>query len=238
MFNWFSKSPAKTNDGLLKIKADFIEMLRAAQREFHIATDVALCGVSADSAREEVLQKDKQVNKAERNIRKGLVIHCSVRGSITPESLVMMSIAKDAERLGDYAKNIFDLGALPLAAPCGDDKERLLILKKLIEQVFADCIAIIRDQSEEAATKLIRDAAWISRQCENNTVRLLQLETPNNRTAADVLMYRYMKRVVLHLRNICSSIVQPVHKLDFTSKLTKDLDVSGDLLDRSVPTEE
>lgn len=34
-----------------------------------------------------------------------------------------------------------------------------------------------------------------------------------------MLEYRYFKRIASHTRNIASSVVQPLHKLDFTSKI-------------------
>ena len=38
------------------------------------------------------------------------MVHGAVHGTFSfPELLVMMSLVKDAERIGDYAKNIFDL---------------------------------------------------------------------------------------------------------------------------------
>jgi hypothetical protein len=51
---------------------------------------------------------------------------------------------------------------------------------------------------------------------------LLQGQDPGKMAPAYVLAYRYFKRVIGHVRNIASSVVQPVHKLDFTSKITTD----------------
>ena len=44
-------------------------------------------------------------------------------------------------------------------------------------------------------------------------------------------MFRFMKRMMSHLRNISSSVVQPLHKLDFTKKITKSAEMGGSLLD-------
>ncbi|MDO4574365.1 MAG: PhoU domain-containing protein [Planctomycetia bacterium] len=233
MFNWFGKkNTEKPLTGLAKIKADFSHMLETAQHEFMLACSVSLAGADADSVKEDLLGADKMVNRFERQIRKELVVHASVRGQIEPEILVMMSVAKDAERLGDYSKNIFDMGTISPYPPEGDDKERLLILRTLVERIFTECRQVFENKNEELATKIIRETTWIAKHCDHNTTRLLQLDKPTPRTASDVLMYRYMKRMVSHLRNICSSIVQPVHKIDFTKKWTRDIAPEGDLLDR------
>ena len=235
-FNWFGKKQPKATPTPETIEETFLEMLRTAQREFTLASDVALTGVESASVKEEVLAADKMINRFERNIRKALVIRSAVHGFVDPECLVMMSISKDAERLGDYSKNIFDLGAMDLAAPTGEDKERLLVLKSSIEKLFTQTISAFEEndqnKAESQAKTLIREAAWLAHQCESNTQRLLLLEVPNRRTAPDALLYRFMKRMASHLRNICSSIVMPLHKLDFTSKLTKDVDYGHDLLEQ------
>lgn len=237
MLHWFKKTDGAAQ-GIAKIKQDFILMLETARKEFHLAASVALCNMNVEEVKEEVLQYDKQVNRLERQIRKELVVHCAVKQLIDPESLVLMSIAKDAERLGDYSKNIFDLGAIQPVPPVGEDRDRLLILKSLIDALFEECATVFRTEDEEMAKKIICDSTWMAKQCDVNTDRLLLLEHPDRRTAPDALMYRFMKRVISHLRNICSSVVQPVHKLDFTSKITRDMDKSGDLLDRKEQVED
>ena len=238
MFNWLRKSTNQSLPGLHKIRRDFLEMLEAAHREFTLATDACLAGVDVDSVRESVLATDKQINKAERDIRKDLIVHVSVQGTLVgtmsgfPECLVMMSIAKDAERLGDYAKNIFDLADISPLRGDGEDWQRMLILKKLIGKLFTSCRQVFDTEDQQAAVELIRESTWIAAQCEQNVVRLLKQETPGRLTAYYVLLYRYMKRLAAHLRNICSSVVQPVHKIDFTSKITEGMEKGGDLLDR------
>ena len=232
-FNWFSGKQTKATPET--VEEIFLEMLRTAQREFTLASDVALAGTEAASVKEEVLAADKTINQFERDLRKALVVRSAVHGVVDPECLVMMSIAKDAERLGDYSKNIFDLGAMDLEPPAGEDKERLLVLKSSIEKLFTQTISTFEENDQDKANKqaktLIREAAWLAHQCEVNTQRLLLQEVPNRRTAPDALLYRFMKRMASHLRNICSSIVQSVHKLDFTSKLVKGVNLDIDLLD-------
>ena len=144
----------------------------------------------------------------------------------------MMSIVKDAERLGDYAKNIFDLADLSPLHGDGGDWQRMRVLKKLVGELFLSCRQVFESEDIQAATELIRKSTWIAAQCEQNVVRLLKQDTPDRLTAYYVLLYRYMKRIASHLRNICSSVVQPVHKIDFTSKITEGMEKGGDLLDR------
>ncbi|MBQ6107486.1 MAG: hypothetical protein IJK97_04685 [Thermoguttaceae bacterium] len=231
MFDWLFGKPFKGNSGIEKIRQDFVQMLQTAQKEFELACKVTLHGEEPASVKDELLGYDKKVNKAERSIRKELVVHCAVRSVIDPDCPVMMSIAKDAERLGDYSKNIFDMGELSPCLPEGKELEELLVLEKLILNTFTDCAETIHTKNSEMAEKLIILCTWGEHQCDSITKVLLNLPEPTRRTASDALMFRFMKRMLSHLRNISSSVIQPLHKLDFTKKITKSAEMNGTLLD-------
>ena len=124
MFDWLFGKPFHGNSGIEKIRNDFIQMLQTAQKEFELACQVTLHGEDPALVKEKLLNYDKSVNKAERSIRKELVVHCAVRGTIETECLAMMSISKDAERLGDYSNffisfwELFLLFSRILILPC------------------------------------------------------------------------------------------------------------------------
>ena len=231
MFDWLFGKPFQNNGGIEKIRQDFVQMLETARMEFELACQVTLHGVNPAEVKERLLGYDKAVNKAERSIRTELVVHCAVRNVIDPDCLIMMSIAKDAERLGDYSKNIFDMAELSPCPPEGKEREELLVLEKLILKTFTDCKETIHSKNSEMAEKLIIDCTWGEHQCDSITKVLLNLPEPTRRTSSDALMFRFMKRMLSHLRNISSSVVQPLHKLDFTKKITKSVEMNGTLLD-------
>ena len=231
MFDWLFGKPLQRNSGIEKIRQDFVQMLETARKEFELACQVTLHGTDSASVREQLFDYDKAVNKAERSIRKELVVHCAVRSVIDPDCLVMMSIAKDAERLGDYSKNIFEMEEISPCMPEGKEREELLVLEKLVLKTFEKCPEVIQSKDEAAATQLIIKCKWAEHQCDSITNDLLNLPEPTRRTASDVLMFRFMKRMMSHLRNISSSVVQPLHKLDFTKKITKSAEMGGSLLD-------
>ena len=231
MFKWIFAKPLQKNTGIEKIWRDFIQMLETAQKEFALACQVALHGTDPKPVEDQLLAYDKAVNKAERSIRKELVVHCAVRSVIDPDCLIIMSIAKDAERLGDYSKNIFEMSELAPYLPEGKERDELLVLEQLVLKTFAGCSEIIQSENAELAKKIIIDCKWAEVQCDSITKELLNLPEPTQRTASDVLMFRFMKRMMSHLRNISSSVVQPLHKLDFTKKITKSVEMSGTLFD-------
>ena len=82
-------------------------MLDYDRHEFDLAMSALLGRVRADEVNQELRETDQKVNRLEREIRRELVVHASVFGGIqSPAVLVYMSVVKDVERIGDYAKNI------------------------------------------------------------------------------------------------------------------------------------
>jgi len=223
MFGWFTSSAKHGSAGLKKMRDDFSEMLDASRRAFDMAATVFLEGGDPDVIREELFAIDKGINRTERQIRKKLVVHASVHPAIdVPSCLVLMSIVKDAERVGDYAKNLFDLATLAPHAPEGEYVERLGELRRRIVILMIACRAVVDANRKREARKLIVDAKKIEDICDDEVRKLVCGTGLSEMAPAYVLAFRYFKRVTSHFRNVTSSVVQPVHKLDFTSKIAED----------------
>ena len=236
MFFWlFSKSSVPGTQGMSKIRDQFIEMLDNARQAFQLAADAYMRHIDAAQVRDELFALDKDVNKAERQIRKELVIHTSVHGVADfDQCLIMMSIVKDAERLGDIAKNVYDLSVDAPEAPAGLYKGKLEMIKNAILGLADNCKHVFDTQDEKMATELICQAAAIEDTCDKNILWFLaQKENPERSDVAYAIAFRYFKRYASHVRNIASSIVQPIHKLDFTGKIVKKNPLCADLLSDS-----
>ena len=238
MFKWLyssSTSAASMNAGMKNIRSQFCEMLDASRRAFQLAADAYLRYADPEAVRAELFALDKSINKSERTIRKELVIHTTVHGAADfDQSLIMMSIVKDGERLGDIAKNIYDLTVSAPDVPEGITKGKLEMVKNAILALIDHCRHIFDAQDEKMATELICQAAAIEDTCDQQIQWFLSEKTDNERIdVAYALAFRYFKRYASHVRNIASSIVQPVHKLDFTSKIVKNNPLNNDLLNES-----
>ena len=238
MFKWLyssSTSAASMNAGMKNIRSQFCEMLDASRRAFQLAADAYLRYADQEAVRTELFTLDKSINKSERTIRKELVIHTTVHGAADfDQSLIMMSIVKDGERLGDIAKNVYDLAVSAPDVPEGITKGKLEMVKNAILALIDHCRHIFDAQDEKMATEFICQAAAIEDTCDQQIQWFLSEKTDNERVdVAYALAFRYFKRYASHVRNIASSIVQPVHKLDFTSKIVKNNPLNNDLLNES-----
>jgi len=223
MFNWFSKESEVESAGLQKMRTEFGQMLDAGRHVFDTAANAFIGGTDPEVIRKDLFATDKRINRAERQIRREIVVHISVHGITEFAScLVLMSIVKDAERVGDYGKNLFDLAESMPHPPTGEQKESLVALKDRISHLMASCREVFDLLEDEAAKRLICEAKEIEDLCDDQ-IRLF-IEKPDQgeveMAPTYVLAYRYFKRVSSHIRNVASSVVQPVDKIDFTSKIT------------------
>ena len=219
MLEFFSSGDSGET-GLSSIRAQFCEMLDAGLQTFETAARVLLGDADASEVRKDLFKTERRIDEAERKIRRELVVHASVHGiSSFPRCLVLMSIVKDAERLGDYASNIFDLAvdAGPLTS-C-DLKADLFDLKSRIMNLIAGCQDSFKSQDKEAAVDWIAEADAIEDHCDEKISLIIDQTAEGASCAACALAYRYFKRTASHALNILTSIVQPVDMLDFTKAI-------------------
>ena len=158
------------------------------------------------------------MNKLERAIRKQVIAHLSIRGNSAslPYCLLLMSLVKDVERLGDYAKNVSEVvdyhpGALP-------DDEIVAELREIrsgVESLFAQASEVFSTSDRERAIALIRQGRDLTQRCEGLFTRIAASGYDASTTTAVVLGTRYYKRIAAHVLNILSSVVMPLHKLDY-----------------------
>jgi phosphate transport system protein len=213
MLRWL-KNLGTDATALDTIHADFLEMLEDGRHIFDAASNLLLAGGDPDVIRRDLFETDKRINLTEQKVRRAIVVHGSVHGPATfPALLVVMSVAKDAERIGDYGKNLFDLGKH--APELGPEEERgaLVALKNQVSKMLVRARALFDDPDEQSARAFLKEAEALQKRCDADVERLIGVIDEN--TAARVLTYRYFKRVASHAANVVTSIVMPVDKLDY-----------------------
>lgn len=221
MWQWFSRS--EPSPGLEQIRLEFGEMIDAGRHVFDTAANALLGGTDLEVIRQDVFDTDVRINKAERRIRKELVVHATVHGAVEfPTCLVMMSIVKDAERIGDYAKNLFDLAALSPAPLTGPLRDELVEIKDRISRALSECHKVFDSQNADDAKALIKRCKEVEDRCDVQVEDLIKSPESAPQAVAFALAYRYFKRVASHTLNITTSVTQPIHKLDFVKDKKKD----------------
>jgi len=199
-----------------RIEATLQRMIADDLHALDLATSALLGQKAPQQVGAELRDTDHRVNTAEREIRRELVVHASVQGAIdTPAILVYMSIVKDIERIGDYAKNLFDLAA------DGIDLSSWMYTGE-VAQAVGDVPALLAEagvafaaRDRDASLALMRRGDELLDRFDVRVSQLVREEHPDHQAVAVALTHRYLKRVVAHTMNVLSAVVMPVDRLDY-----------------------
>ncbi|MBT6178085.1 MAG: hypothetical protein HOI23_12620 [Deltaproteobacteria bacterium] len=163
-----------------------------------------------------IYKLDIKVNKLERSIRKRVITHLSISHDHVSYCLLLMSLIKDAERVGDYLKNISEVPELGGAQiPDGPLKTELQEIIDLAVEMLKTTPDILATEDTERATDLLQVGRNTGKRCDVLLVELAKSDLTAAQTTSMVLLTRFHKRLGAHLLNILSSVVMPLHKIDF-----------------------
>ncbi len=208
-----------------QIDADFDkidEMLEHAEWMFEQAVRVLQRDADPADVADPLYERDIAINKLERSIRGDLVRHLSVNpGKDVAACLTLISIAKDAERIGDYCKGVFEVGRFyteDFRVEAYHDP--LEALRDEVTMLFGVVRRVLRDSDKRGAKETFQRIAEIKKRCDAINTRLLA-ESANlttNEGVAYSLLARHYKRVAGHLGNICTALFSDVEHLGYVPK--------------------
>jgi phosphate uptake regulator len=213
----------KGKDFVNQVLGDFRSMLEDTHNMFNSVCKRLLHNGEEGGLEEKIFSVDKRVNELERDIRKRIIEHLTLQPSVDVSTcLLLMSVVKDAERLGDYSKNLFGVTKL-LDKPIDTNKYAGLFnnIEKEISQLF--------DQTKKAfieSDEKIAHLAWtyerkISKRCEGVLGELAKSSFTVNEAVCFTLMARYFKRLSAHLTSIATSVIVPLTDLDYFDEKRK-----------------
>lgn len=197
------------------VQSVLIEMLANDRHSFDVATSALLDGADAATVGTDLRTTDHKVNEGQRTIRRELMVHASVYGTSQVSAIMIyMSIVKDVERIGDYAKNIFDVAAQG-GALSGADQEELRGFRDRISTMITEAASAFADEDVAAANELIDEGDGMQDVFDAHVAALVSTDRPGSEAVPRALMYRYFKRIVGHLMNLLSAVVMPLDQLDY-----------------------
>jgi len=205
-------------DLLSEMLTEFQHMLQDGEWMFRTAGAVLLREEKPDVVHDEFFARDKEINRQETDIRRRIVEHLSLRRDAdVPACLVLMSVVKDAERIGDFCKNVYEVACLyTMNFDHGPYITPLKELRAEIESLFSKCRVAFAEADQEVAGEIIAETKGITKHCDEMIAQLINDQLPTQKAVAYALLSRYFKRVASHLRNIATSVTGPVHQIDHT----------------------
>lgn len=208
----------KADNPLGRMGENFSKMLGLTQAQTVRAGKIFFSKPPTPEERTAIYEEDVKVNKLERKIRKQVIAHLSVAGNSAdvPYSLLLMSLVKDVERIGDYSKNLAE--ALDVSGAVLPDDETMAELREIrkgVENTFEAVAEVFAKSDEEGAVELIRQGRDTNHRCDALINRIAKSDYNAATTVAVTLATRFYKRISAHLLNILSGVVMPLHKLDY-----------------------
>jgi phosphate uptake regulator len=187
--------------------------------EMNLAAGHIFFGESrGDAESKRIHERDAEVNALERTIRRQVLTHLAVPGNEadTPYSLLLMSLVKDVERLGDYAKNLSELVEIrPEPLPSGPELEELQAIRHGVEHTFRSVSEVFAESNKDEAMELIRHGREVARRCDRLVMAIGHSDYDAATTTTFILGTRYYKRIGGHVLNVLSSVVMPLDRVDY-----------------------
>ena len=197
---------------------NFSQMLKLAYEMTVEAGDMYFGESLSPDIRTQIYKRDVEVNKLERTIRKQVIAHLSLAGTSAslPYCLLLMSLVKDVERIGDYAKNLSEVRDYhPDPLPDDDMVGELHEIRAGTESAFASTAEVFTKSDREQALELTREGREITHRCDALIERVAHSDYDARNATAIVMGTRFYKRIAAHVLNVLSSVVMPLHKLDY-----------------------
>ncbi len=168
----------------------------------------------------DIHDRDIEVNKYTREVRRNVLSHLTVAGTDDLYSgLLLVSIIIDVERIGDYTKNIVEMAINhPAKLHGGMFEEDLKRIETTVEDTFKRVRKIFETTDVQDAEKLLSDYHWVNRLCDQHLIDYIRGSDKTVSTSDAVslaLYFRYLKRINSHLRNVATSVVNPFDQIGF-----------------------
>jgi len=207
----------KGKDFLAQVFEEFKSMLDDSEFMFKSVRSRLLDNVEEPDLKQKIYDIDKKVNLLQKDIRRRIVEHLSLQPTVNVTAcLVLMSVVKDAERLGDYCKNLYEVTEL-IAEPVDQQ-----LFTNYFKEIDKDIMKLF-EQTKKAFIEADEDMArltWdyekrIAKDCDRIVANLAQSDLSVNEAVCFVLIARHFKRLAAHLVNIATSVILPLSDLDY-----------------------
>ena len=206
----------KSESTLEQISHQTISMLGDARHSFDLASTVILSGADSKAVGADIDATDKRINEAEQKLRSELVVHVSVRGG-GDIGLVLgyTLLLKKIERIGDQARNIFELAADGVSLAGSDDIDEFVARRQEISLMYVEAADLLQSQDEEAAKEFLTRSLALNDVCGAKVLEYMHTDQPGSWAVPRAILYRYWKRIVANLAGVVTTATEPLQNQDY-----------------------
>jgi phosphate transport system protein len=194
-------------------------------REMFIEAMVSLRQSEDNQVEIDIYDRDLEVNKFEREVRRHVFNHLAMGGTEKlPSGLILVSIIIDIERIGDLTKNMIELAiSHPKRLNGGRFENELKRIEDSVEDSFIRTRQCFENATEGCGKTLLNEYKWVNGACDKLVYSLVQEKDPDIKSgdAVSLALYtRWLKRINSHLRNVVTGVVNPFDRIGFKPKET------------------
>lgn len=206
----------RSEDPDAAVRDDVVQMLALAH-ELVTTGGARLFSVAAVPDKDEFYAKDRRINALQQRVRKHLVGRLELSTATErARFLVIYGLIKDIERLGDYAKNLLETaemldGSLDGMAEFTD----LESIARDVEDTLSSTRRAFETSQGAEARPIMLKAVEVADRCEDFITKIAKSNLPASIAVPLALAARHYKRVEKHLANALSTLVMPLHKIDY-----------------------
>jgi phosphate uptake regulator len=188
-------------------------MLGDCRHSFDRAMTALITDADIGPIGDEVRATDRRINQTEETVRRELVVHVSVHGG-TDVGLVLTSllIVKKLERVGDQAKNIFDLAAEGVRFSGADDYDQFIDLHNEVSSMMGEAATTLAAADQSAADALIARCEARMRDLDGRVNELIHSDYPAHHAVPRAMLFRYIKRIVANVAGVVGTLVRPLDR--------------------------
>lgn len=192
-------------------------------REMFLEAKVSLRQTEDNQVEIDIYDRDLEVNKFEREVRRHVFNHLAMGGTEKlPSGLILVSIIIDIERIGDLTKNMIELALNhPEKLNGGRFENDLKRIEDAVEDSFIRTRRCFENATEECGKTLLSEYSWVNGACDQLLYSLVQEKDPDIKPgdAVSLALYiRWLKRINSHLRNVVTGVVNPFDRIGFIPK--------------------
>ena len=204
----------RKHSALDEVEKKLDEMLEIASDIFNKATEALETGTIGADYGEYIWKRDRKINGIEQEIRRRLYTHLVISGTadLYP-AMAFLRVVQDAERCGDYVKNLFSVIEAMTEPETGETAEKLLRLRRHTIKQFQNIREVLKNNDEKLAQKIVEFSRRDQDECEQNILNMIRKEDEDircNNPVAAALSFRYYKRLLSHLIHIAQAMYMPL----------------------------
>ena len=206
-----------------EVESTLVQMVLDGRDVFDTAMEALFGGGKSKETKKEIKSTDRGINVAQRDVRRELMIHASVRDTVDlPLVLAYMSTVKDVERIGDYSKNFYDLVKYGADFENVPDHDELAGYRDRVSTLLGDAATTFEARDADRARELISKAdVFLDEYDDHIKAAYRSTGTPED-AVSRALYYRFLKRITAHVMNFLTSLVLPVDRLDYYDEAKDD----------------